>query len=247
MDLGADAPYEGELSVDLQKSAYSISLPDLLVPPLVVDFGAVPVGSTSEAMVKLTNAGGLTAKATVTSSDPAVFQTAAQIEVPADQEAQLVVHFVPPQAGPFKGTITVTSNSPNAPTQTFDVKGAATSDGAGGSAGAAGASGEGGAAGKAGGAAGAAGSAAGGVAGAAGSAAGAAGGVAGQGPAGSSAAGASGSGLAGAAGAADAAVSPASEDSSGGCGCRVAGPGGSSSGFALAVGLLGLALRRRRA
>ncbi|APR86067.1 Hypothetical protein A7982_11416 [Minicystis rosea] len=102
-------------------------LPDLALDVQVLDFGEVEVGTNKSLSYQLWNAGEALVAATMQSSDAGVFplfQSSATVD--PGQTLQATVSFVPQSAGPFTAQITVTSNDPNAPTQTILLKGNAT-------------------------------------------------------------------------------------------------------------------------
>jgi MYXO-CTERM domain-containing protein len=99
-------------------------LPDLAVDVTALDFGEVTVGESKSMQYQLWNAGEALAAASMTTSDPGVFplfQTSAALA--AGKTTQATVSFVPQDAGPFTGTLMVTSNDPNAPLQIVQLKG----------------------------------------------------------------------------------------------------------------------------
>lgn len=96
---GAPPPASGQLSAS----------------PVNLTFGQIPVGSTADLGVKLTNTG----KAAVTISGVSISApgfnangVGSGVVLPPNQAATLTVTFDPPSAGSLSGTITVTSDAP---------------------------------------------------------------------------------------------------------------------------------------
>jgi hypothetical protein len=150
IDVGADVAFEGSIPVTLKDSAFDVPLPDLSVPTTKLNFGNVEVGQKASKMVKLTNTGGLLAKADLISSQAGSFQPQpASVEVADNSDGMVTINFLPKKAGTIEGTITVKSNDPDMPEQSFAVKGTGVNpgedpppDGDAGAAGAAGAAGK---------------------------------------------------------------------------------------------------------
>jgi MYXO-CTERM domain-containing protein len=96
-----------------------IPLPNVKVPS-GLDFGSVQVGQRSEKSATVKNTGELGAKMTFESSDPQFTVTGAALS-DAKTDYALAVQFTPANEGPASATITVKSNDPDSPVQTFQV------------------------------------------------------------------------------------------------------------------------------
>jgi MYXO-CTERM domain-containing protein len=99
-----------------------IPLPNVKVPTTSLDLGAVELGQRAEAQATIANTGEMGAKLTFESSDPQFTVTGAALPV-AKTNYTLPVHFTPTKEGPQTATITMRSNDPDAPVQTFTVQG----------------------------------------------------------------------------------------------------------------------------
>lgn len=103
--------------------------PKLSVSPLSVNFGSVTVGSKGVQTVTLSNqgAGDLVISQIAVSVTPVV---ASGVQTPATikgaQSAILTLTYSPTTAGQLTGSVTITSNDPQAPTTAIQVSGTAT-------------------------------------------------------------------------------------------------------------------------
>ncbi|MBS2015418.1 MAG: choice-of-anchor D domain-containing protein [Deltaproteobacteria bacterium] len=107
-----------------------IPLPNLKVPSAGVQLGSVKAGSTNKKSISLENTGELEARYTVTSSDPRFKGPAGEIKIAPKSKGDLEITFNPENDGAASATITVKSNDPDSPEQTFKVgaNGAAVED-----------------------------------------------------------------------------------------------------------------------
>jgi MYXO-CTERM domain-containing protein len=99
-----------------------IPLPNVKVPTKSLDLGAVEIGQRAESQATITNTGEMGAKLTFESSDPQFTVTGAALPV-AKTNYVLPVKFSPTKEGPQTATITMRSNDPDSPVQTFTVQG----------------------------------------------------------------------------------------------------------------------------
>jgi MYXO-CTERM domain-containing protein len=128
IDAGLDYDYSNELTpivVTYPRTTLHVPLPNLSVPGEEVDFGSVQTGSAAQKTVSLDNTGELGVIATVASDNPAFSVDAAQLQMAQKSKHDLVVNFKPTQDGDASATITVKSNDPDSPAQTFKVSGSA--------------------------------------------------------------------------------------------------------------------------
>jgi MYXO-CTERM domain-containing protein len=126
INVGANKDYTNEKTpvlVQFPKATVHVPLPNLFVPTEDVDFGEIKTGSQAEKSVDLNNTGELGAILSIESSDPQFSIAAPQAQMNAKSKGTLVVRFAPTQEGPASATITVTSNDPDSPVQTFNVTG----------------------------------------------------------------------------------------------------------------------------
>lgn len=100
-----------------------VPLPNLFVPLDDVDFGTIKTGSQAEKMVSVNNTGELGAILSIESSDPAFVIAAPQTQMTPKSAHDVAVRFQPTKDGAATATITVRSNDPDSPVQTFTVKG----------------------------------------------------------------------------------------------------------------------------
>ncbi|WP_146654742.1 choice-of-anchor D domain-containing protein [Labilithrix luteola] len=98
-----------------------IPLPNVKGPLKGLDLGSVQVGDKAEQPVSIKNTGELGGKMAFTSSDPQ-FTVVASATVDPKTDYSLVVRFTPTSEGPAKSTITIKSNDPDSPVQTFEVR-----------------------------------------------------------------------------------------------------------------------------
>lgn len=101
-----------------------VPLPDLVVKEATLDLGEVPVGEESLASYSMFNAGEARVHALFSSSAPAVFVPNDKVlTLDPDLTVDSAVRFRPDHAGAFTGTLTVTSNDPDAPVRVLTLKG----------------------------------------------------------------------------------------------------------------------------
>jgi MYXO-CTERM domain-containing protein len=124
ISVGLDFPYDGgEMPVTFPATLVHLPLPNVFVPSSFVDFGQVATGGMGEKVVSIDNTGELGALLSFTSSDPQFAAAAASTQMGPADSYDLKIRFKPTKSGPQEATITVTSNDPDHPTQTFKVMG----------------------------------------------------------------------------------------------------------------------------
>lgn len=98
-----------------------IPLPNVKVPEAGVQLGSVKAGSAAKKTITIKNTGELEARYTVTSSDPAFKGPSGEIKIAPKGSSDMELTFNPANDGPATSTITVKSNDPDSPEQTFKV------------------------------------------------------------------------------------------------------------------------------
>jgi hypothetical protein len=107
--------------VSFERVQIHIPLPNVKVPAAPVAFGAAARGDVVKKQVAIESTGEREAVLRVESSDPQFVVAPGEIRVPAKGRHELEVAFQPSGGGPASATITVRSNDPDAPEQTFQV------------------------------------------------------------------------------------------------------------------------------
>jgi MYXO-CTERM domain-containing protein len=124
ISVGAKTNYDsGPTPVNFGRVNIHVPLPNLGVPQDGLDFGTIQTGSQADKSVALNNTGELGVLYTVESTDPQFSVDMGQTRMDPKSTHDLVVHYKPARVGSATATITVKSNDPDAPTQTFTVKG----------------------------------------------------------------------------------------------------------------------------
>ncbi|AKV01272.1 hypothetical protein AKJ09_07935 [Labilithrix luteola] len=114
--------YVGEpQKVAFDAAVFHIPLANVKVPSKGVDFGTVKAGKQAEKSIKITNTGELGAILTFTSSDPQFSVPKDSVQVGSKGDYDLAVKLKPANDGSASATITVKSNDPDSPEQTFRV------------------------------------------------------------------------------------------------------------------------------
>jgi MYXO-CTERM domain-containing protein len=108
-------------NVIFQSQLVHIPLPNVHVPEKAVDVGSAKVGGEASATATIQNSGEQGAKFTATSSDPQFTVDAAEVKVASKSGSDLKITFKPTGAGPATSTITIKSNDPDSPDQSFKV------------------------------------------------------------------------------------------------------------------------------
>jgi MYXO-CTERM domain-containing protein len=125
ISVGAKKDYTNETApvlVTFGPRTIHVPLPNVAVPTDDVDFGTIKSGTQSQKVVTLENTGELGALLSIESSDPRFSVDLAQFKMDSKSTHDLTVRFVPGHDGDASATITVKSNDPDSPAQTFKVK-----------------------------------------------------------------------------------------------------------------------------
>ena len=128
ISVGAKTDYDDggkPLAVQFPKTTIHIPLPNIAVPTDAVDFGQIKTGSTADKTTTIVNNGELGGILSLESSDPQFTIETPKMQMGAKAKQDVVLHFTPAQDGDASATITVRSNDPDSPVQTFQVKGSA--------------------------------------------------------------------------------------------------------------------------
>ncbi len=111
LKIQSDDPDEPEFGVTLRGSAQAA--PDIAAP-LVVDFGAVPIGGSKGLPVAIKNLGAEKLEVTRFATSPRVFTTAAPgFELACNETKNIEVVFTPTDSNVVEGTLEIFSNDPN--------------------------------------------------------------------------------------------------------------------------------------
>lgn len=107
-------------SIAFDKAVIHVPLPNVKVPSTPLDMGSAQPGQSTTKSVSIDSTGELDALLTITSSDPQFVVPSGQVRVKAKSKYDLAIAFKP-SGGPASADITVRSNDPDAPEQTFHV------------------------------------------------------------------------------------------------------------------------------
>ena len=109
--------------VTFDAATIHIPLPNVKVPDPAIGFGNVQGGSSANKTVTVNNTGELGATVTFESSDPQFVVSKDPVKITAKGTYALPVTFKAISGAPASATITVRSNDPDSPEQTFKVGG----------------------------------------------------------------------------------------------------------------------------
>lgn len=107
--------------VAFDAAVFHIPLANVKVPSKGVNFGTVKAGKHAEKSISITNTGELGAVLTFSSSDPQFIVPTDPVQVSSKGDYELAVKLEPANDGAASATITVKSNDPDSPEQTFRV------------------------------------------------------------------------------------------------------------------------------
>lgn len=107
--------------VSYQSTIVHIPLPNVHAPTEGVDLGAVKAGGSATKTVTIDNSGEMAATLNFKSSDPQFEVPGGSITVAPKSKYELQLKFNPNSAGAAAADITVASNDPDSPTQTFKI------------------------------------------------------------------------------------------------------------------------------
>lgn len=107
--------------VQFQAVNVHIPLPNVHAPSRGIDLGAVKAGGSASKTVTIENSGEMAATVSFSSSDPLFQVDSGTITIPPKGTHELRIKFNAESEGPAMSTITVSSNDPDSPEQTFKV------------------------------------------------------------------------------------------------------------------------------
>lgn len=108
-------------TITFPASTIHIPLPNVKVPSAPVGLGEVKGGGRATKKITIDNTGELGGQLEFSSSDPRFSVPSGKVNVPSKGKYELEVAFSADDAGPASATITVKSNDPDSPEQTFKV------------------------------------------------------------------------------------------------------------------------------
>jgi MYXO-CTERM domain-containing protein len=111
----------GPKAIGWQAAQVHIPLPNIKVPNKPVDMGEADPGGETEQTIVIDSTGELGGLLSFTSSDPAFVVPQGQVKVGSKEQYELKVKFRPGASGGASAEITVKSNDPDSPEQTFRV------------------------------------------------------------------------------------------------------------------------------
>jgi hypothetical protein len=119
----ASKSYEGTApkGIGWNATQFHIPLPNIKVPDRPVDMGSAASGQGTEQTVTIASTGELGGKLTFTSSDPQFTVPSGTIDVASKSQYDLKIAFKSAGGGAASADITVKSNDPVAPVQSFHV------------------------------------------------------------------------------------------------------------------------------
>lgn len=113
--------YTSTQKVAFQASLVHIPLPNVHVPSAGIDLGAVKAGGSAKKTVTIENSGEMAATMTFKSSDPSVTVPPSIVTIESKGKYELQLSASAANAGPASAEISVLSNDPDSPVQTFKV------------------------------------------------------------------------------------------------------------------------------
>lgn len=108
-------------NITFPASTIHIPLPNVKVPAAPIGLGEVKGGGRATKKITIDNTGELGGQLEFSSSDPRFSVPSGKVNVPSKGKYELEVAFSADNAGPASATITVKSNDPDSPEQTFKV------------------------------------------------------------------------------------------------------------------------------
>jgi MYXO-CTERM domain-containing protein len=111
------------LPVSFPNQIVHIPLPNTKVPGTAQDIGSAKSGKNIKQIVKIQNTGELEAETEFLSSNEQFVVPSGKIRIPAKSTYDLEVSFTPKADGPATAEITMNSDDPDSPVQTFKVGG----------------------------------------------------------------------------------------------------------------------------
>lgn len=114
--------FDGEPTpVSFERAQIHIPLPNVKVPSRAVDVGSARAGARIERSVTIDNTGEMEAVVRIESSDPRFVVPSGELRIAPKGKLDLPLTFAPSGDGPAAAIITVRSNDPDSPEQTFRV------------------------------------------------------------------------------------------------------------------------------
>lgn len=114
--------FDGEPTpVSFERAQIHIPLPNVKAPTRPVDIGSARAGDRIERSVTIDNTGEMEAVFRVESSDPRFTVPSGELRIAPKSQLALPTAFAPSGDGPAAATITVRSNDPDSPEQTFRI------------------------------------------------------------------------------------------------------------------------------
>jgi len=114
---------EASMPVKFPSEVCHIPLPNVFVPSTKLSYPTTETGSKADKKVSIENTGELGAILTITSSNKQFKVSPTSKEMSPEDQFNLTVTFQPTKSGKQTATITVNSNDPDSPVQTFQVTG----------------------------------------------------------------------------------------------------------------------------
>jgi MYXO-CTERM domain-containing protein len=108
-------------NITFPASTIHIPLPNVKVPAAPIGLGDVKAGGRATKTITIDNTGELGGQLEFSSSDPRFSVPSGKTNVPSKGKYELEVGFSPDADGPASATITVKSNDPDSPEQTFKI------------------------------------------------------------------------------------------------------------------------------
>ncbi len=121
VDLDISSPLTTPDKVAFQSSIVHIPLPNVHAPSEGVDIGAVKPGGSATKTVSIENSGEKAAQLTFKSSDPQFEVPGGIITIEPKGKYEAQIKFASSNAGPVAADITIMSNDPDSPEQTFKM------------------------------------------------------------------------------------------------------------------------------
>lgn len=109
------------VSVTMDPVDIHIPLPNVKAPTTPVNLGAVKAGSRATKTITVTNTGEMEGVFTVSSDDAQFTGPAGELRVAPKSEIPVEIAFAPTGSGAAAATITIKSNDPDSPEQTFRI------------------------------------------------------------------------------------------------------------------------------
>ncbi len=116
--LGIDVPVtlvRTSMATDFEPARVHVPLPDVVVSPTNLDGGALYVGDTADAPLRIENRGEATLNVTVDPLPDTLMVSSTSLTIPPSSERSLLVTIAPASAGVLEETLTLRTNDPDQP------------------------------------------------------------------------------------------------------------------------------------